>query len=32
VVVAVAVIITHSKNIRRLLRGEEKKFIRKKKD
>ncbi len=32
IVVAVAVIITHSKNIRRLLRGEEKKFIRKKKD
>ena len=32
IVVAVAVIITHAKNIRRLLRGEEKKFIRKKKD
>ncbi len=32
VVVAVAVIITHSKNIKRLLRGEEKKFIRKKKE
>ena len=32
IVVAVAVIITHAKNIRRLLRGEEKKLIRKKKD
>jgi len=32
IVVAGAVIITHAKNIRRLLRGEEKKFIRKKKD
>jgi len=32
IVVAVAVIITHSKNIKRLLKGEEKKFIRKKKD
>ena len=32
IVMAVAVIITHAKNIRRLLRGEEKKFIRKKKD
>jgi glycerol-3-phosphate acyltransferase PlsY len=32
IVVAVAVIITHAKNIRRLLKGEEKKFIRKKKD
>ena len=31
IVVAVAVIITHAKNIRRLLKGEEKKFIRKKK-
>jgi glycerol-3-phosphate acyltransferase PlsY len=32
IVVAVAVIITHSKNIKRLLKGEEKKFIQKKKD
>ena len=32
IVVAVAVIVTHAKNIRRLLKGEEKKFIRKKKD
>ena len=32
IVVAVAVIITHTKNIKRLLKGEEKKFIRKKKD
>jgi len=31
VVVALAVIITHTKNIGRLLRGEENKFIRKKK-
>lgn len=32
IVVAVAVIVTHAKNIKRLLKGEEKKFIRKKKD
>jgi glycerol-3-phosphate acyltransferase PlsY len=32
IVVAVAVVITHAKNIKRLLKGEEKKFIRKKKD
>ena len=32
IVVAIALIITHKKNITRLLKGEEKKFIRKKKD
>ncbi len=32
IVVAVAVIITHAKNIKRLLNGEEKRFIKKKKD
>ncbi len=32
IVVAVAVVITHAKNIKRLLKGEEKKFIRKKKN
>jgi len=31
-IVAVAVIITHKKNIKRLLRGEEKRFIRRRKD